>query len=147
MEAEHGIVRDTDMVCWNDAGQEGTGRQAGAVDHDMLSAVADFMELANVGGDLAARIADNANVGRGDCRCNNGGRCEDHSGQRERASKGSLPFHWSHPLSLLSPLCLCVHYGKSSCIWKINSHCALRFFFAAVAASSVKRDGDAIREL
>src|SRR5580698_537983 len=105
MEAEHGIARDTDVVSRNDAGQECAGRQAGAIDHNMLSAVADFMELANVGGDLAARIADNANVGRGYCRCNNGGRCEAHSSQRERASKGSLPFHWSHPLSLLSPLC------------------------------------------
>src|ERR1700675_2366612 len=60
MEAEHRALGDADMVARHDAGQQGTRRQAWTVDDDMLAGGARRLELANVGGDLAARIADDA---------------------------------------------------------------------------------------
>src|ERR1700722_4732366 len=54
MEPEHRALGDADMVARHDPGQQGARRQAWPVDDDMLTGRTRRLELANVGGHLAA---------------------------------------------------------------------------------------------
>src|ERR1700733_15119776 len=65
MEPEHRALGDADMVGRHDPRQQSARRQAWAVDDDMLAGCARRLELANVGGHLAARIADDAHLRQG----------------------------------------------------------------------------------
>jgi hypothetical protein len=64
VEAQDGPRRDADVVPRDHPGQQSASRQAWPVDYDTLPGRADLMELVYVGGNLASRIADDANIRR-----------------------------------------------------------------------------------
>ena len=113
MEPEHRALGDADMVARHDPGQQGARRQAWTVDDDMLAGRARRLELANVGRDLAARIADDAHLRQRNGRRRDGRRHKAHDCRRQRAGQSCLPFHGS-PSPRQSNATLPSHCGKTS---------------------------------
>ena len=84
VEAEHSAAGHTNMIAWDDAGEQRARRKARAIDDKVLSRLAQFVEFLDVLPDFAARIVNDVDF------CERRSRDE---GRRECADHGSLPSH------------------------------------------------------
>jgi hypothetical protein len=82
VEGEHSAVGHTNMIVWDDAGEQRARRKARAVDDNVLSRLAQLVEFLDVLANFAARIVNDVHF------CERRSRDE---GRRERSYHGSLP--------------------------------------------------------